>query len=70
MVPAMYNLCLLQPDFDRCDLSSWRIGGFGGAPMPVATIEKLKSQDPRSEADELLRLDRNHLAFDHHARWN
>ena len=41
MVPAMYNLCLLQPDFDSYDLSSWRIGGFGGAPMPIATIEKL-----------------------------
>jgi long-chain acyl-CoA synthetase len=46
MVPAMYNLCLLQPDFDRCDLSSWRIGGFGGAPMPVATIEKLTAKIP------------------------
>jgi long-chain acyl-CoA synthetase len=44
MVPAMYNLCLLQPDFDSCDLSSWRIGGFGGAPMPVATIEKLNAK--------------------------
>jgi long-chain acyl-CoA synthetase len=46
MVPAMYNLCLLQPDFDSYDLSSWRIGGFGGAPMPVATIEKLKAKIP------------------------
>ncbi|MDA9549787.1 MULTISPECIES: class I adenylate-forming enzyme family protein [unclassified Bradyrhizobium] len=46
MVPAMYNLCLLQPDFDGYDLSSWRIGGFGGAPMPVATIEKLKAKIP------------------------
>src|SRR6266403_2871902 len=46
MVPAMYNLCLLQPDFDSCDLSSWRIGGFGGAPMPVATIEKLNAKIP------------------------
>jgi long-chain acyl-CoA synthetase len=46
MVPAMYNLCLLQPDFDSCDLSSWRIGGFGGAPMPVATIEKLNAEIP------------------------
>ncbi len=46
MVPAMYNLCLLQPDFDGYDLSSWRIGGFGGAPMPVATIEKLKATIP------------------------
>jgi long-chain acyl-CoA synthetase len=46
MVPAMYNLCLLQPDFDTYDLSSWRIGGFGGAPMPVATIEKLGDRIP------------------------
>ncbi|CCD89350.1 putative O-succinylbenzoate--CoA ligase [Bradyrhizobium sp. ORS 285] len=46
MVPAMYNLCLLQPDFDSHDLSSWRIGGFGGAPMPVATIEKLAAKIP------------------------
>ncbi|MGY3240202.1 long-chain acyl-CoA synthetase [Bradyrhizobium sp. USDA 4472] len=46
MVPAMYNLCLLQPDFESYDLSNWRIGGFGGAPMPVATIEKLKATIP------------------------
>ncbi|WP_027579572.1 class I adenylate-forming enzyme family protein [Bradyrhizobium sp. Ai1a-2] len=46
MVPAMYNLCLLQPDFDSYDLSSWRIGGFGGAPMPVATIERLDAKIP------------------------
>jgi long-chain acyl-CoA synthetase len=46
MVPAMYNLCLLQPDFGSYDLSSWRIGGFGGAPMPVATIAKLDAKIP------------------------
>jgi acyl-CoA synthetase (AMP-forming)/AMP-acid ligase II len=46
MVPAMYNLCLLRPDFDTYDLSSWRIGGFGGAPMPVATIERLAEKIP------------------------
>jgi acyl-CoA synthetase (AMP-forming)/AMP-acid ligase II len=46
MVPAMYNLCLLQPDFDSYDLSSWRIGGFGGAPMPIATIERLAAKIP------------------------
>ncbi|MGI9492280.1 MAG: class I adenylate-forming enzyme family protein, partial [Geminicoccaceae bacterium] len=34
MVPAMYNLCLLQEDFEKRDLSAWRLGGFGGAPMP------------------------------------
>ena len=46
MVPAMYNLCLLQPDFERHDLSSWRVGAYGGAPMPVATIDKLAQQLP------------------------
>jgi long-chain acyl-CoA synthetase len=46
MVPAMYNLCLLQADFDTYDLSAWRIGGFGGAPMPIATIGKLAAKIP------------------------
>lgn len=46
MVPAMYNLCLLQADFDTHDLSTWRIGGYGGAPMPVATIERLAEKLP------------------------
>jgi acyl-CoA synthetase (AMP-forming)/AMP-acid ligase II len=46
MVPAMYNLCLLQADFDSFDLSAWRIGGYGGAPMPIATIEKLAVKVP------------------------
>jgi long-chain acyl-CoA synthetase len=46
MVPAMYNLCLLQADFDSYDLSAWRIGGFGGAPMPIAAIEKLAVKIP------------------------
>lgn len=36
MVPAMYNLCLLQADFNSYDLSAWRVGGYGGAPMPTA----------------------------------
>src|SRR5260370_42036348 len=46
MVPAMYNLCLLQADFDFYDISAWRIAGFGGPPMPVATIEKLAAKIP------------------------
>lgn len=46
MVPAMYNLCLRSDDFDRCDLSAWRIGHFGGAPMPQATIDALARKLP------------------------
>ena len=47
IVPAMYNLCLLDPDFAKFDLSAWRIGGFGGAPMPPATIERLAAVLPK-----------------------
>jgi acyl-CoA synthetase (AMP-forming)/AMP-acid ligase II len=46
MVPAMYNLCLLQPDFAQRDLAAWRIGAYGGAAMPVATIEALARKNP------------------------
>jgi acyl-CoA synthetase (AMP-forming)/AMP-acid ligase II len=47
LVPAMYNLCLLEPGFETADLSAWRLGGFGGAPMPTATIERLARWLPR-----------------------
>jgi long-chain acyl-CoA synthetase len=46
LVPAMYALCLLQPDLARHDLSAWRIGAYGGAPMPRATIESLAARLP------------------------
>ncbi len=49
MVPAMYNLCLLQPDFEHTDLSHWRVGAYGGAPMPVASIEALSRTLPTLE---------------------
>ena len=47
MVPAMYNLCLLQADFDAYDLTAFRCGGYGGAPMPEATIATLAKKLPR-----------------------
>lgn len=46
MVPAMYNLCLHQADLSDFELSDWRIGGYGGAPMPAATIERLATALP------------------------
>jgi O-succinylbenzoic acid--CoA ligase len=46
MVPAQYTLCLMQPDFARHDLSCWRIGCYGGAPMPEATIATLAERLP------------------------
>ena len=45
-VPAIYNLLLRDPDFAGYDLRHWRIGGFGGAPMPEPTIEALASALP------------------------
>ncbi len=47
MVPAMYNLCLLQASFDDYDLSAWRIGGYGGSPMPIATVRRLADSLPK-----------------------
>ncbi len=46
LVPAMYTLCLMQPDLERHDLSNWRIGAYGGAPMAVATIDELGRRLP------------------------
>ncbi len=47
VVPAIYNLCLREPDFTDFDLSHWRIGGFGGAPMPEGTIRALAQKLPQ-----------------------
>jgi acyl-CoA synthetase (AMP-forming)/AMP-acid ligase II len=47
LVPAMYNLCLLEPRFPSADLSCWRLGGYGGAAMAPATIERLAQRLPR-----------------------
>lgn len=41
MVPAMYQLLLLQENYRQHDLSHWTVGGFGGAPMPPETIDRL-----------------------------
>ena len=47
VVPAIYNLCLREPDFASFDLSHWRVGGFGGAPMPEGTMRSLAQKLPR-----------------------
>jgi acyl-CoA synthetase (AMP-forming)/AMP-acid ligase II len=46
MVPAMYNLCLYRENLKNYNLKNWRIGCFGGAPMPLGTIKKLKTLLP------------------------
>ena len=47
LVPAMYNLCLLEPSLEGLDLTRWRIGGYGGAPMPLPTIARFAEMLPR-----------------------
>ena len=46
LVPAMYNLCLLLPELPVQALQHWRIGAYGGAAMPTATIESLAERLP------------------------
>lgn len=46
MVPAMYNLFLLRCTIEDYDLSHWRIGGYGGAPMAESTIKELSEKLP------------------------
>ena len=46
MVPAMYSLCLLEPDLGGFDLSAWRLGVYGGAPMPEPTIRRFAAAVP------------------------
>ena len=46
VVPAIYNLLLRDAEFGRSDLSAWRLGGFGGAPMPEGTIRMLARELP------------------------
>jgi long-chain acyl-CoA synthetase len=49
LVPTIYTLCVMHPELNNYDLSSWRIGCFGGAPMPIATIELLAKHLPQLE---------------------
>jgi O-succinylbenzoic acid--CoA ligase len=46
MVPAMYALWLREPSLAQADLSSFRVAGFGGAPMAPATIDGLQRNCP------------------------
>jgi O-succinylbenzoic acid--CoA ligase len=46
LVPAMYALCLMQPEFGTAELSAWRIGSYGGAAMPRSMIEALAERLP------------------------
>jgi len=40
-VPTMYQFLLRSPDLGNRDLSAWRIGLFGAAPMPPVVVEQM-----------------------------
>ncbi|MFC9998620.1 class I adenylate-forming enzyme family protein [Nocardia sp. NPDC127526] len=40
-VPTMYQFLLRRPDAAARDLSAWRTGMFGAAPMPASAVEQL-----------------------------
>jgi acyl-CoA synthetase (AMP-forming)/AMP-acid ligase II len=40
-VPTMFQFLLRQPDATRRNLSAWRTGLFGAAPMPASAVERL-----------------------------
>ncbi|MCV7412572.1 class I adenylate-forming enzyme family protein [Mycobacterium florentinum] len=46
-VPTMYQRILNTYAGDAADLTSWRVGIFGAAPMPAAAIERLLAAFPR-----------------------
>lgn len=46
-VPTMYQFLLRLPDFAERDLSAWRTGLFGAAPMPPSAAEQLTRVLPK-----------------------
>jgi acyl-CoA synthetase (AMP-forming)/AMP-acid ligase II len=45
-VPTMFHFLASRADIDRRDLSSLRLLAYAGAPMPVATIKRLRAKFP------------------------
>lgn len=45
-VPTMYRFMMNQPDFATRDLSAWRVGMFGAAPMAPADVLRLSKAAP------------------------
>jgi fatty-acyl-CoA synthase len=48
-VPTMYQFLCRHPDLPHRDLSSWRVGIFGAAPMPATAVEAMLLALPNVE---------------------
>lgn len=51
--PTMYQFLLKVPDLASRDLSKWRLGLFGAAPMPAAVVSTLLEKLPQVELFQL-----------------
>ena len=52
-VPTMYQFMLQVPALTTADLSAWRTGMFGAAPMSAAVVERIAHALPRVELMQL-----------------
>ncbi|MCO1656412.1 class I adenylate-forming enzyme family protein [Pseudonocardia humida] len=52
-VPTMYQFLLRLPDLASRDLSAWRVGMFGAAPMPADAVRALVAALPEVELYQL-----------------
>lgn len=48
-VPTMYQLLLRHPGLATRDLSAWRVGAFGAAPMPASAVQAALDALPNVE---------------------
>ncbi|BDE14773.1 MULTISPECIES: class I adenylate-forming enzyme family protein [Mycobacterium] len=48
-VPTMYQLLLRHPELATRDLSAWRVGLFGAAPMPASAVQEALEALPHLE---------------------
>jgi long-chain acyl-CoA synthetase len=48
-VPTMYQLMLLQPGFSQDSVPLWRVGAYGGAPMPSSVLAEIAGRFPKLE---------------------
>lgn len=46
-VPTMYQFMLRDPSLDQLDLSAWKIGMFGAAPMAPSVVTQLATRLPQ-----------------------
>ncbi|MES2170463.1 MAG: AMP-binding protein [Actinomycetota bacterium] len=52
-VPTMYQVLLRLPGIEELDLSAWRVGMFGAAPMPASVVSELITAFPSVELIQL-----------------